>query len=40
MHKIIDDIGIVASTDPVAADKAAVDLVEKKRGDKETHKNC
>jgi hypothetical protein len=34
MHKIVDDIGIVASTDPVAADKAALDLVEKKAGRK------
>jgi len=34
MRKIIDDIGIVASTDPVAVDKAAVDLVEKKAGKK------
>ncbi|MHC4426892.1 MAG: DUF362 domain-containing protein [Planctomycetota bacterium] len=30
MPKIVDDIGIVASTDPVAVDKAALDLVEKK----------
>ncbi len=30
MHNIVDDIGIVASTDPVAVDKAALDLVEKK----------
>ncbi len=36
MHKIIDDIGIVASTNPVAADKAAVDLVEKRGGKKLT----
>jgi uncharacterized Fe-S center protein len=36
MHKIIDDIGIVASTDPVAVDKAAVDLVETKAGKKLT----
>ena len=34
MHKIIDDIGIVASTDPVAVDKATVDLVETKAGKK------
>ncbi len=34
MHKIVDDIGIVASTDPVAVDKAALDLVEKKAGRK------
>ena len=32
--KIVDDIGIVASTDPVAVDKAALDLVEKKTGKK------
>ena len=30
MPKIVDDIGIVASTDPVAVDKAALDLVETK----------
>jgi len=34
MRKIIDDIGIVASTDPVAVDKATVDLVETKAGRK------
>lgn len=34
MRKIVDDIGIVASTDPVAVDKAALDLVEKKAGRK------
>jgi uncharacterized Fe-S center protein len=34
MHKIVDDIGIVASTDPVAVDKAALDLVETKAGKK------
>jgi uncharacterized Fe-S center protein len=34
MHKIVDDIGIVASTDPVAVDKAALDLVENKTGTK------
>jgi uncharacterized Fe-S center protein len=34
MHKIVDDIGIVASTDPVAVDKAALDLVENKTGRK------
>ncbi len=28
MPKIVDDIGIVASVDPVAVDKAAIDLVE------------
>jgi len=32
MPAIVDDIGIVASTDPVAVDKAALDLVEKKAG--------
>lgn len=32
MPKIIDDIGIVASTDPVAVDKAAIDLVEQRGG--------
>jgi uncharacterized Fe-S center protein len=36
MHKIVDDIGIVASTDPVAVDKATVDLVETKAGQKLT----
>lgn len=30
MPKMVDDIGIVASTDPVAVDKAALDLVEAK----------
>ncbi len=34
MRKIVDDVGIVASTDPVAADKAAWDLIEKKGGKK------
>ena len=34
MRKIVDDIGIVASTDPVAVDKAAIDLVERKAGKK------
>ena len=34
MRKIVDDIGIVASTDPVAVDKAALDLLEKKAGRK------
>jgi len=34
MDKIVDDIGIVASTDPVAVDKAALDLVENKAGRK------
>jgi hypothetical protein len=28
MSKIVEDIGIIASTDPVAVDKAALDLVE------------
>jgi len=32
MPKIVDDIGIVASTDPVAVDRAALDLVERKAG--------
>jgi len=32
MRKIVPDIGIAASTDPVAVDKAALDLVEKKTG--------
>jgi hypothetical protein len=32
MRKIADDIGIAASSDPVAVDKAALDLVEKKTG--------
>ena len=32
MPKIVDDIGIVASTDPVAVDKAAIDLVEQRGG--------
>ncbi len=34
MPKIVDDIGIIASTDPVAVDKAALDLVENKAGKK------
>lgn len=34
MPKIVDDIGIVASTDPVAIDKASLDLVEAKGGKK------
>ena len=29
---IIDDIGILASNDPVALDKASLDLIEKKTG--------
>ena len=34
MDTIVDDIGIVASTDPVAVDKAALDLVENEAGRK------
>ena len=34
MPKIVDDIGIVASTDPVAVDKAALDLVQAKANKK------
>lgn len=34
MPKIVQDIGILASTDPVAVDKAAIDLVEKQTGKK------
>jgi len=34
MHTIVDDIGIAASVDPVAVDKAALDLVEKTAGRK------
>jgi hypothetical protein len=34
MRKIAKDIGIIASTDPVAVDKAALDLVESKSGKK------
>jgi uncharacterized Fe-S center protein len=34
MPKIVDDIGLIASTDPVAVDKAALDLVENKGGEK------
>lgn len=34
MRKIVDDIGIVASTDPVAIDKASIDLVENNGGKK------
>ncbi len=30
MPKMVEDIGILASTDPVAVDAAALDLVEKK----------
>ncbi len=32
MPKVVDDIGIVASVDPVAVDKAAIDLVETAAG--------
>lgn len=32
LPKIVDDIGILASTDPVAVDKAAIDLVEARGG--------
>jgi len=32
MTKIVDDIGILASTDPVAVDKASIDIVQKKSG--------
>jgi len=32
MTKIVDDIGILASTDPVAVDKASIDIVESKTG--------
>ena len=34
IRKIVDDIGITASTDPVAVDKAALDLIEDKGGAK------
>jgi uncharacterized Fe-S center protein len=34
MRRIVDDIGIIASTDPVAIDKAALDLVESRAGKK------
>ena len=34
MKIIVDDIGIIASTDPVSIDKAALDLVESKAGSK------
>jgi len=34
MRKIVDDIGIAASTDPVAVDKATLDMVEDKSGRK------
>ncbi len=32
MPKMVEDIGILASTDPVAVDKAAIDLVESRSG--------
>jgi hypothetical protein len=32
MSTIVDDIGILASTDPVAVDKASIDLVESRSG--------
>ena len=32
LRKIVPDIGIVASTDPVAVDKASLDLVESTGG--------
>jgi len=34
IRKIVEDIGILASTDPVAVDAAALDLVQKKGGKK------
>jgi uncharacterized Fe-S center protein len=34
MKTIVDDIGIAASTDPVALDKATLDLTQKKAGKK------
>ncbi len=34
MERIVDDIGIAASTDPVALDKATLDLTQKKAGKK------
>ena len=34
MESIVDDIGIAASTDPVALDKATLDLTENKAGKK------
>jgi len=34
LEQVVDDIGIVASTDPVAVDKASLDLVEKQGGRK------
>lgn len=32
MPKIVDDIGILASTDPVAVDKASIDIVQSRSG--------
>ena len=32
MTKIVDDIGILASTDPVAVDKASIDIVQERTG--------
>ncbi|MBN1514911.1 MAG: 4Fe-4S ferredoxin, partial [Phycisphaerae bacterium] len=32
MPTIVEDIGILASTDPVAVDRAAIDLVEARGG--------
>jgi len=34
MPKMVEDIGILASADPVAVDKAAIDLVEARGGAK------
>ena len=34
MPRIVEDIGILASEDPVAVDKAAIDLVEERAGDR------
>jgi hypothetical protein len=34
MEKVVDDIGILASTDPVALDKATIDMAEKHGGKK------
>jgi uncharacterized Fe-S center protein len=31
-HNIVNDIGILGSTDPVAVDQAAIDLMEKTAG--------
>jgi uncharacterized Fe-S center protein len=32
MRKMVDDVGIIASADPVAVDQAALDLLENKAG--------